>query len=242
MRKIILVALCAASTFSIATAKDEPLKDLTDMQNFYYEKGYRDASEKFYKAGYEKAIMDLIGRAEKYRSTINAYEAGKYYMQSGKITFPKVYRTRNANGEYVVHIDMPEVKEQLSLEDLFVLPDASVSVPSSTPSIAGSSSTSSAFSMSAGTSPAKKAVNMNTIYSVGSDKDKVVNSPISQMREFGVEFPKTQRIKAIFDGNNVKYVETPNQYKAYFKNEGDFRTFCKNTSGDDLCANLQALQ
>lgn len=225
---------------SVMFGADVGMKDLTDMQNFYYQKGYNDASEKFYKSGYEQAVMDMLKQAQKYKTLVETYEAGKYYMQNNKITFPRVYRTKNANGQYVIHIDTPEIKEKLSVEDIFVLPELnSYSQGSYSNSSMISSALDNEFAMIDANDPANS-VNYNYIAPANPNIDSIpATSPISIMREFGTTFPKTERIKRILDAGNVKYAELPTEYKAYFRNQTDFNTFCKNTSGDATCQNLK---
>lgn len=231
MKKLLLTTISSA-VLGLSFAAEQPaLKDLTDMQNFYYEKGYNDASEKFYKSGYEQAVFDLVKAMQKYRTVIDSYEAGKYYMLNNKITFPRVYRTRDANGNYIIQIDAPEVKEKLSLEDIFILPELESNTQKSYNNSFGSN-----FNNPDISNPVYSA-SANTIYPVN---DNVIGntSPISITREFGVSFPKTERIKRILDVAKIKYAEMPSEYKAYFNNKNDFNTFCKNASGDIQCSNL----
>lgn len=240
VRKIFLTTLLGASTLFGA---DVGMKDLTDMQNFYYQKGYNDASEKFYKSGYEQAVMDMLKQAQKYKTLVETYEAGKYYMQNNKITFPRVYRTRGMNGQYIVHIDTPEIKEKLSVEDIFVLPELdNISQGSYSNNSMISSAIDNEFNMIDINDPANS-VNYNYISPANPNVSEIpATSPISIMKEFGTNFPKTERIKRVLDAGNVKYAELPDGYKAYFRNETDFKTFCKNTSGDATCQNLKQLQ
>lgn len=232
------------ATTSLLFATDTSVKDLTDMQNFYYQKGYNDASEKFYKSGYQQAVFDMMKQTQKYRTLIDTYEAGKYYMQNNKITFPRVYRTRNDNGQYVIHIDTPEVKEKLSLEDIFVLPEIeSVSQGSYNNNYNIGGNINNELQAIADNSPVNN-VNYNYIAPATPSviDEQPVTAPISIMKEFGIVFPKTERIKRILDAGSIKYVEMPDNYKAYFKNQNDFNTFCKNTSGDEQCNNLKLQQ
>ena len=237
-KKIILSALIATSFLYSADAN---IKDLTEMQNFYYQKGYNDASEKFYKSGYEQAVFDLTKQMQKYRKIIDSYEAGKYYMSQNKITFPKIFRTKDANGNYVVQIETPEIQEKLTLEDIFVLPEldraGNYSSRATTPNFSSSSS----YRVGAGddniiNNPAYSA-KTNAIHPARANTSPV-GSPISIMKEFGVSFPKTDRIKRVFESGNIKFVETPSEYKGYFRNKDDFELFCQNVSGDKQCSNL----
>lgn len=210
-------------------AADTNLKDLTEMQNFYYQKGYNDASEKFYKSGYEQAVFDLTKQMQKYRKLIDSYEAGKYYMEKNKITFPKIFRSKDNNGNYIVQIETPEIKEKLTLEDIFILPELD--------NINASFSSQSQFGTNTINSPVYSA-KMNAIYPARNTTASSINSPISIMKEFSVTYPKTDRIKRVLESGSIKFVETPQHYKAYFRNQNDFELFCKQVSGDKECRNL----
>ncbi|WP_149702253.1 hypothetical protein [Campylobacter concisus] len=237
--KMLLFSICLASA-SILNATESPaLKDITEIQNFYYQKGYNDASEKFYKAGYEKAVLDLIRQTQKYRSIIDSYEAGKYYMESNKITFPRVYRTRNAEGQYIIQMEAPEVKERLSIEDIFILPEIEQASQTNYNTINGNNNGVVApynpSEIGAGSQTQQPLY--NSILPVA-DNSIEATSPISIMKESSQTFPKTERIKRVLDASGMKYAETPSGYKTYFKNETDYKTFCKSISGDERCSSL----
>ncbi|MBZ8002376.1 hypothetical protein [Campylobacter canadensis] len=197
------------------------IKDLTEMQNFYYQKGYNEASEKFYKYGYEKALRDITAQMQKYKAIIDSYEAGKYYMQNGKITFPRIYKTKESNGDYTIHITQPEIKEKMTLQDIYMLPEYENIKDNNI----------------INNKQYSENVADNTIHQVNTN-DYEVTSAISNFREIGIVFNKTQRIKNSFDMLNIKYIETPDNYKAYFKNANDYKSFCKTTTGNEECEGL----
>lgn len=226
MKKSIIFGLLILSNSALF---GESFKDLTDMQNFYYQKGYNESAEKFYKLGYEKAIRDMTAKLKIYKKNIDSYEAGKYYMSVNKITFPRVFKTKDSSGNYVIHIENPEVKEKLSLEDIFALPE--IELTNCNQNTTFDNSTNGQLGNS---------VAMNSIYQSVNTTNGYITSPISQLKEFGIVFPKTERIKKILDSATIKYAELPNGIKAYFKNENEFKTFCKINTGDEKCLNLFA--
>lgn len=220
------LALVFLSSVLLISAENN-YKDLTDMQNFYYQKGYNESAEKFYKLGYERAVRDLTNKLKIYKKNIDSYEAGKYFMSVNKITFPRVFKTRDKNNNYIIHIENPEIKEQLSLEDIFALPELDLN------------NCNSDYSYNKMTnSDLDNPVALNGIYQSVSTNKNYITSPVSQLREFGILFPKTERVKRILDSANVKYAELPDNIKAYFQNEQDFKTFCKINTGDTKCLNL----
>lgn len=221
--KIIVSSVALAS--SLYASDTEQIKDLTQMQNFYYDKGYRVGSEKFYKKGYEQAILDMVQQMKQYKQTIDAYEAGKYYMKNNKITYPKVYRYRDGDGQYKIQIDPPEVKSKLTLEDIFMLPELSKNANLSYQN------------NQLLNSDAKNVMYGNSFGSVNEAGVKNT-SPIAILQEFGIDFPKTPRIKKLLEKNNIKYVQTPSSYKGYFSSKNNFQTFCRTNTGDSRCRNL----
>ena len=217
MRKLLLSTIVLASSFALA---ETPYQDLTNMQNHYYEKGYKEASKIYYRLGYEEAIKNSIKSLEKYKKQIEAYEAGKYYSQSGKLTYPQMYRIKEGDN-YVIKIERPELKEKMTYKDILMIPEFS-------------------GEMLSDINKNENIVGPNEINAFNSvTPTQVVNSPIADVRRFEVEFPKTDNIKGILAKNNKMFVATPNSYKVIFDDKRDYETFCKNVSGDTQCQRLR---
>ena len=119
MKKTILLTFAFIASFVFA---ETPYQDLTNMQNHYYEKGYKEASKIYYRLGYEEAIKNSIKSLEKYKKQIDAYEAGKYYSQSGKLTYPQMYRVKEGDN-YIIRIERPELKEKMTYKDILMIPE-----------------------------------------------------------------------------------------------------------------------
>lgn len=216
MKKYLFLTSILASSFLLA---ETPYQDLTNMQNHYYEKGYKEASKIYYRLGYEEAIKNSIKSLEKYKKQIDAYEAGKYYSQSGKLTYPQMYRVKEGEN-YVIRIERPELKERMTYKDILMIPE-----------FQGDLLNEAKFSNEIGENE------MNAFNSV--TQVKSVDSPIADMRSFEVEFPKTDNIKNILSKSNKVIIHTPNAYKVVFDDKTDYETFCKNVSGDTQCQKLR---
>lgn len=223
MRKMALCGLMAVFVSS-AFAESNTFQDLTAMQNHYYEKGYKEASRIFYRLGYEKAIKNSIKALEKYKTQIDAYEAGKYYANSGKLTYPQMYRIKDGDN-YVIRIEKPELKERMSYSDILMIPEYDEGMLADTES--GALRNLGENEMNA----------FNPITPVQN-----VNSAISEVRKFEVEFPKTDKNKQIFTNMGKPYTATPESYKVTFGDKNDFETFCKSVSGDVKCKRLMQEQ
>lgn len=218
MRKKALIIPIIALNFMFG-ADDTNYKDLTQMQNHYYEKGYKEASKIYYRLGYEKAIRNSIKALEKYKLQIEAYEAGKYYEKNGKLTYPQLYRVKDGEN-YVIRIERPELKEKMSYKDILMIPEFN-----------------SDLMVNLNDGFANLSENEANAYNLVTPIQEL-NSPIAEVRKFELEFPKNDRVKAILANNGKVYVSSPESYKVIFDDKNDFETFCKTTSGDSKCTKL----
>lgn len=214
MKKYLFLAMIGGCLFA-----ETPYQDLTNMQNHYYEKGYKEASKIYYRLGYEEAIKNSIKSLEKYKKQIDAYEAGKYYSQSGKLTYPQMYRVKDGDN-YVIRIERPELKEKMTYKDILMIPEFQGDLLSDV-----------SFTEEIGVNQ------MNAFNSV--TPVQTLNSPIADVRRFEVEFPKNDNVKQILAKNGKIYISTPESYKVVFDDKTDFETFCKNVSGDTQCQKLR---
>lgn len=215
MKKYLLISILTGS-FLFA---ENTFLDLTQMQNHYYEKGYKEASKTYYRLGYEAAIKNSIKSLEKYKKQIEAYEAGKYYSQSGKLTYPQMYRVKEGDN-YVIRIERPELKEKMTYKDILMIPEFNGDLLNDVE-----------FSKELG---ANETNAFNSITPI-----QTTNSPIADIRRFEVEFPKNDNIKQILAKNGKIYISTPESYKVIFDDKTDYETFCKNVSGDTQCQRLR---
>ena len=203
MRKLFLTSLLMAGAL-LAGEDSTNYKDLTNMQNHYYEKGYKEASKIYYRLGYEKAI--------------DAYEAGKYYEKSGKLTYPQMYRVKDGEN-YIIRIERPELKEKMTYKDILMIPEFSSDLLADMDGFGSTSEN-----------------EMNAFNLVTPIQE--VNSAIAEVRQFEIELPKTDKVKKILSNNGKVYVSSPNSYKVLFNDKNDYETFCKTVSGDLKCDKL----
>lgn len=217
MRKLFLTSLLIAGAL-LAGEDSTNYKDLTNMQNHYYEKGYKEASKIYYRLGYEKAIKNSIKALEKYKAIIDAYEAGKYYEKSGKLTYPQMYRVKDGEN-YIIRIERPELKEKMTYKDILMIPEFSSDLLADMDGFGSTSEN-----------------EMNAFNLVTPIQE--VNSAIAEVRQFEIELPKTDKVKKILSNNGKVYVSSPNSYKVLFNDKNDYETFCKTVSGDLKCDKL----
>jgi len=231
------------------------VKNMTKMQRFYYDLGQKSKKEEFIRVGYKKAVKDFKGMVSKYRKKVAAYEAGKYLIEEGKITYPKVYKIREGNS-YRIKITTPKVEQKFSAEDLFIVPlmDGKGRVHTSSRSSSGvvgrvvkkvhrttEIDTPDNKPMSK-SKVVKKAnpnsfdlPNLNTMVRYG----KRPSSPgvIKQSLTMDIPYKSTQvaNFLSIFGS---KYVETKKGYRVSFSNSREKKKFCRELSGDSTCKRL----
>lgn len=199
---------------------EEKSVDLTQMQEFYYNKGYQVAAEKFYRMGYEKAIANATKALSKYKNEIDSFEAGKYLSEKGKLTIPKIYRLKNSDGSYLVKVLPPEVKEPLSYSDILRLPE---------------------YEAMADIDSVKIDEISNAFHSLA-DNTQNITSANTDLRAFDIAFPKNDKVRNVLTKNNRVITETPDGYKVTFSNKTDYETFCKTTTGSESCEPLFKVQ
>ncbi|MBX6424105.1 hypothetical protein [Thermosulfurimonas sp. F29] len=75
-----------------------------------YRRGYLD--------GYRRALRDLRAELERFRRDYEAYQAGKYFLRKGWITYPRVYREVR-NGIIYLRVEGCRFEPPIPFEALF---------------------------------------------------------------------------------------------------------------------------
>ncbi|MBR8466476.1 hypothetical protein KDE13_09030 [Campylobacter sp. faydin G-140] len=108
MKKIVLASLVLAN-FMFASEAEE----------FFYNRGV----EAGYKQGYEQGVKEAFEEAKKilakYKNEIRAYEVGKYFLQKGYVTYPKVWQRFDENGNVKIEIQPSRIEKELNIADIF---------------------------------------------------------------------------------------------------------------------------
>jgi len=95
--------------------------NMTEMQEFYYKLGQKEAKVKYMQAGYQMALNDFTGLVTEYRKEVEAQQAAKYLNEKHKLTYPKIYKKRKGNS-YEIVIKPSKIEGSFSVEDLFIIP------------------------------------------------------------------------------------------------------------------------
>ena len=223
MKKILAgVALTAVTLMAAASDSGESHGISDSMQRFYYEQGYKKAKDLYEVKGYMKALRDferlLAGQKDKWR----AYEAGKYLIKEGKITYPQVYRVRQGDA-YKVVIECSEVEGEFSERELFILPlldkiraeSLEDDTDQSIPEVSGF---------------------VDDGFSVVEKDPSIVSKPYSVKNKISVDIPyKNEGLKSMLDSHNVEYAPNENGYRIFFTNERERDFFCLDATGNNLC-------
>lgn len=91
----------------------------SEAEEFFYQRGV----EAGYKQGYEQGVKDAFEESKKilakYKNEIKAYEIGKYFLQSGYITYPKVWQRLDEFGNVKIEIQPSKIVKELNIADIF---------------------------------------------------------------------------------------------------------------------------
>jgi len=214
---------------------------MTQMQKFYYDMGRKSSRGEFVKEGYALALEDFRGMLGKYRKQVAAWEAGKYLIEDGKITYPKVYKIRE-NGAYRVKIMAPKVERTFTPEDLFLLPllegrGDSGTLGDSDPYQTDKYSGDIAQARARGHKKNPNAFGLPRTNEIR--KSKRPSSPGAVKSRTTLYIPyKSPSVQNFLEIYNAKYAETKNGYQVRFANKKEKKKFCQELSGDPRCNNL----
>lgn len=229
MRKAFLLTLflgfCALGVNAAEQKVD--VSGSSEMQKFYYNLGKEEAKKQYYLDGYRQAMSDFEVLLRKYKTKIQAYEAGKYLIRESKITYPKVYRIKDAAGAYKIQIDSPSVEKAFDEHDLFMIPlgmetdnSQQSTKKQEAPEDSGIKPSSDGFSI-----PARDDVTLN--------RD---SAPEVTRKKATVHIPyRNDGIKAAIDSFNIPYAATKDGYDLFFSTLAEKIDFCMKVTGNAEC-------
>jgi hypothetical protein len=208
-------------------AKDNPKNTTTasdsQINQFYYNKGYSDGKTIGYDKGYQKAIKDVLKVLQKYKTKMEAIESAKYLLREGKITYPQVFKVWK-NGGYKIIITPPKVEDKLSITDLVNV----LTLNNNTNYDSNDNSTN----------------NTNTNVSSNDKSFHIQNeqyytkAPLrrasSILNKTILYLPKTATIHQLLISSGKSFAETQKSYEIFFNSESEKNNFCKNI-GVGLC-------
>ncbi|MDD4969864.1 MAG: hypothetical protein PHT07_10595 [Paludibacter sp.] len=221
----IAVVMCASALSADPTSSID-LAGLNEMQRFYYEQGYQDARAKSFDEGYRQAKEEFIGIIlPRYSQRIKALEAGKYLVDDGKITYPKVFRYKDKNG-YSVHIEAPTVEKYFTEKDLYMLPEISLTkCEAPTAQQASIDASAELYGQNAFAIPTKDDVTNNRDTAPETRKEKVV-----------VHLPyKNEGLVQALNSYNINYASTKDGFDLFFSNDAEKNDFCMKVTGNNTC-------
>jgi len=201
--------------------------NITNLEQFYYQKGYNDAKKEAYAKGYRDAIKDALKILYKYKNKMEAIESGKYLLKEGKITYPQVFKIRKPDGSYQIVITKPLVEEKLNVNDLVKIPTLNQNYNISLDLTDSSSEIIEKSNLS----------DYPNSFHLQNEK-YYVKTPFKRAKSLNYEtcltFPKLPKVKKILIASGKPFVEEKDGYKIYFNNPKEKISFCKNIGGE-LC-------
>lgn len=90
-----------------------------EAEEFFYQRGV----EAGYKQGYEQGVKDAFEESKKilakYKNEIRAFELGKYLVQGGYLTYPKVWQRIDEFGNVKLEIQSSKIEKQLNIAEIY---------------------------------------------------------------------------------------------------------------------------
>ena len=230
-KSVVLAALSAGLLSTSLLAAPPVSKDtMSEIQKFYFKLGSKQGHMNGVEEGYNKALMDFKKLLHNYKAKIRALEAGKYLVENGKITYPKVYKIRKGSS-YQIKIKAPVVEREFTSDDLFIIP-----------MLNGKDVQTENMSLFDGEIPGepKKYSNGMDLPDIESMNRSVRPNSVGNIREtISVQIPyKSADAKKFLEIFGSNYSETSNGYIVNFSNAREKRKFCKEFTGDNTCEKI----
>lgn len=93
-----------------------------NKEKFFYNKGVADGFADGKRVGYEEAMKDAKQSLLRYKNYIKSLESGKYLSKKGKITPPRIYQEKRADGSISVVVKGCNIEGELSPKDILMFP------------------------------------------------------------------------------------------------------------------------
>jgi len=218
MRKKILAitAVMAISTASLSASEDNLRQgDIRDIEKFFYNQGVKESYNEAYKVGYQTAMKDALMALNRYKTLIQAREAGKYISSENKVTMPEVYSVKTHNG-LQIRIRGCRIEKELTAEDILRAPLVKASA-------LGNGS----FDPYEKSNMKKKSTVTNSVSAVEDDiaKSEIPMLPGNETKRSKRVYDNTATMRQILDKNNILYSVSDKNIIAVFSS---------NTSAEDF--------
>jgi len=196
-----------------------------NAEKFMYNKGLDDGLDEGKKIGYEMGVREAQKELSKYKNKIKALEVGKYLAKNRRITPPRVYQTRDANGNIMVKVKGCNIEGQLSSSEIIMLP-----------SYRERSSNRQEYT---GTSTKNADTPSDSVFLAGVDRKEqaIPRDPLSSKKATYRVFVDNTFNRKLFRGSGLAFAILPEkELKVLFKNNRDADDFLQRhglSSGSD---------
>lgn len=216
---LIIPILLASQLFGINEEEkaERSRADINDIEKFFYEQGLKVGYNDGYEEGYISAIREAKKALNKYKLVIKAREAGKYFSEEEKITYPEVYSIKT-NGGISVQVRGCKIEREFTTADILRAPLAMASE-------LGNGN----MDMYAGDSSDKEAsLVSNSVYIKKRDesvRSEIPMLPGNEVKRSSRQYQNTTAIRQALDKNNVVYSASDTGIKAIFTSERSAELF-----------------
>ncbi len=215
MKKQIVQCLIASAVFASATPVFAG-----EAEEFFYQRGYNNGYNSGYDEGVKRGVEIAKETLKRYKANIEAYEVGKYLIESKRLTYPQVWQELNDNGVKLV-VTPSKIEKELNIDALF--DEFGRNIP-----IKASAETTAKIDAS---EESDKGDAANSVYL--SDRDSNANAlPDHANRSMiTLAVAKNYKSREVLDKANIVYADRGNDYEAVFFTQEEKNEFCKqNTS------------
>ena len=90
-----------------------------EAEDFFYQRGV----EAGYRQGFDEGVAAGIEEAKKilakYKNEVRAYEVGKFFVNSGYLSYPKIWQRVDGNGNVKIEIEPSRIEKPLNIAEIF---------------------------------------------------------------------------------------------------------------------------
>lgn len=214
------------ATTACLAADSAGADNMSSMQKFYYELGVSHAKKEYFEKGFKSALKEFQELLKTQEKKWQAYEAGKYYMEEGMLTYPQVYRAKR-NGEYTIKIEPSTITRKFDVNELFIAPvlenyeNGNIDIEENVGAIPYENE-----NILNSFSGFDRSESQNT----RPQKQDILNQQVAVDIRFGGEI-----LKRKMDNFNLDYITKKDGYRIYFKNITEKEHFCTEMLGNPRC-------
>jgi len=181
-----------------------------EAEEFFYQRGVEAGYKQGFEEGVEAGIEEAKKILAKYKNEIRAYEVGKFFVNSGYLSYPKVWQRVGSDGNVKIEIEPSRIEKPLNIAEIF---NKFNTLP---------------------TNPNPEKLNedpisaRNSVYSANRDTSKFLpNKADSNQNIVTISIEKSSKNEEILKKSNLVYSVDKDTLKVMFFNRTEKNNFCE---------------